>query len=324
MSWLATEEPQPGDSRGCAAIDLVIVPRAHDLGGFEVRRALPSARRQMSVPCIFWDQMGPAEFRLGQGMDVCPHPHIGLATVTYLFRGEIIHGDSLGTVMPIRPGALNVMTAGRGIVHAERTGAEARKAGVKLFGIQAWMALPRSHEESAPDFVHYAEADLPVIEGDGARLRLIAGEALGNRSPVALPMATIYADAELAAGASLPFDPDYEERAIYTVEGEIEITGDRFGPGQLLVFRPGDRITVRARARPLRTATAWPCSSRTGRSLSRYSSTSASSAAAIMHRAPSRASSSRLWLTSGAVPSASFVISSSMAYPFSGESRSWD
>jgi len=246
MSWQAADDPIPGDRRACDAIDMVIVPRARDLGGFEVRRALPSARRQMVGPFIFWDQMGPAEFLLGQGMDVRPHPHIGLATVTYLFRGEVMHRDSLGTVIPIRPGALNVMTAGRGIIHSERTAENARKVGAELFGIQAWVALPRSHEESEPGFVHYSEADLPVISGDGAAVRLIAGEALGARSPVAAPMAMIYADAQLAAGAAIPFDPTYEERAIYTVEGEIEIAGDRFGPGQLLVFRPGDRITVRA------------------------------------------------------------------------------
>jgi redox-sensitive bicupin YhaK (pirin superfamily) len=246
MSWQVADEPRPGDRHACDAIETVIVPRARDLGGFEVRRALPSARRQMVGPFIFWDQMGPAEFLLGQGMDVRPHPHIGLATVTYLFRGEVMHRDSLGTVIPIRPGALNVMTAGRGIVHSERTGEAARRTGAALFGIQAWVALPRSHEEGAPAFAHYPETALPVIAGEGVTLRLIAGEALGARSPVALPMATLYADAELAAGASLPFDPTCEERAIYTVAGEIGIAGDRFGPGQLLVFRPGDRITVRA------------------------------------------------------------------------------
>lgn len=246
MSWQAADDPRPGDKHACGAIETVIVPSAKDLGGFEVRRALPSARRQMVGPFIFWDQMGPAEFMLGQGMDVRPHPHIGLATVTYLFRGEVMHRDSLGTEIPIRPGALNVMTAGRGIVHSERTAADAREVGAELFGIQAWVALPRSHEENQPSFVHYPDADLPVISADGAKVRLIAGGALGARSPVVLPTATIYADTELGAGASVPFDPDYEERAVYTVAGEIDIAGDRFGPGQLLVFRPGDRITVRA------------------------------------------------------------------------------
>ncbi|HEY8567031.1 MAG TPA: pirin family protein [Beijerinckiaceae bacterium] len=247
MSHHPADDPAPGDRFACDAIETVIIPRARDLGGFEVRRALPSARRQMVGPFIFWDQMGPAEFLLGTGMDVRPHPHIGLATVTYLFDGEVMHKDSLGTDIPIRPGALNLMSAGKGIVHSERTGQEARAKGEgKLFGIQAWVALPRSHEESDPAFTHYAKESLPVIGGEGVSLRLIAGEAYGQRSPVATPMAMIYADAELGAGASLPFDATYEERGLYTVSGTIEIAGDRFGPGQLLVFKPGDRITVRA------------------------------------------------------------------------------
>jgi redox-sensitive bicupin YhaK (pirin superfamily) len=246
MSWQPVEDPRPGDAQSCRAIETVIIPRARDLGGFEVRRALPSARRQMVGPFIFWDQMGPAEFLLGQGMDVRPHPHIGLATVTYLFDGEIMHRDSLGTHAPIWPGALNLMSAGRGIVHSERTAAEARAVGAKLFGIQAWVALPGSHEETAPAFTHYGEDRLPVLSGRGVTARLIAGEAFGARSPVETPMAMIYADVALEPGASVPFDPDYEERGIYTVSGEIEIQGDRFGPGQLLIFRPGDRITVTA------------------------------------------------------------------------------
>jgi hypothetical protein len=245
MSWHPVDDPKPGDALACKAIETVIVPRAKDLGGFEVRRALPSARRQMVGPFIFWDQMGPAEFILGQGIDVRPHPHIGLATVTYLFDGEVVHRDSLGTLETIRPGALNLMSAGRGIVHSERTGSEARSVGAKLFGIQAWVALPASHEESEPAFTHYGEDRLPVLQGRGVTLRLIAGEAFGNRSPVVTPMAMIYADVQLDAGASVPFDPDYEERGIYTVAGEIEIAGDRFGPGQLLIFKAGDRITVR-------------------------------------------------------------------------------
>jgi redox-sensitive bicupin YhaK (pirin superfamily) len=246
MSWQPADDPRPGDKLACDAIETVIVPRARDLGGFEVRRALPSARRQMVGPFIFWDQMGPASFLLGEGVDVRPHPHIGLATVTYLFDGEIVHRDSLGTDIPIRPGALNLMSAGKGIVHSERTGREARAVGAKLSGIQAWVALPRSHEEGEPGFVHYGADDLPVVSGDGVTVRLIAGEAFGARSPVETPMAMIYADVTLETGASVPFDATYEERGLYTVEGEIEISGDRFGPGQLLVFRPGDRIAVRA------------------------------------------------------------------------------
>jgi len=246
MSWHGADDPTPGDAYACNAIDMIVVPRARDLGGFEVRRALPAPRRQMVGPFIFWDQMGPAEFVLGEGIDVRPHPHIGLATVTYLFDGEVVHRDSLGTLETIRPGALNLMSAGRGIVHSERSGREARTRGAKLFGIQAWVALPASHEETDPAFLHYSDRDLPIVGGDGASVRLIAGEAFGRRSPVETPMAMIYADAQLRAGASVPFDPTYDERALYTVSGEIDIAGDRFGPGQLLVFKPGDRITVRA------------------------------------------------------------------------------
>jgi redox-sensitive bicupin YhaK (pirin superfamily) len=246
MSYLPADDPRPGDAYACEAIEHVIIPRARDIGGFEVRRALPSARRQMVGPFIFWDQMGPAEFLLGAGMDVRPHPHIGLATVTYLFDGEIIHRDSLGTHIPIRPGAMNLMSAGKGIVHSERTAPELRAQGTRMFGIQAWVALPRACEETAPAFTHYAADDLPVIAGDGATVRLIGGEGWGRTSPVTTPMAMIYADAELRAGAALPFDATYEERGVYTVAGEVEIAGDRFGAGQLLVFRPGDRITIRA------------------------------------------------------------------------------
>lgn len=246
MSSFPADDPTPGDARACAAIETVIIPRARDLGGFEVRRALPSARRQMVGPFIFWDQMGPAEWLVGQGLDVRPHPHIGLATVTYLFDGEIVHRDSLGTHIPIRPGAMNLMSAGSGIVHSERTATEARATGPRMFGIQAWVALPASHEESAPAFTHYAEGDLPVIADGGASARLIAGEGWGRASPVATPMATFYADVTLAAGAAIPLEATYEERAVYTVLGEIDVAGDRFGPGQLLVFRPGDAITLRA------------------------------------------------------------------------------
>jgi len=246
MSWRDADDPIPGDARSCNAIETVIVPRARDIGSFEVRRALPSAGKQMIGPFIFFDQMGPAEFLLGAGMDVRPHPHIGLATVTYLFDGEIMHRDSLGTELPIRPGALNLMSAGRGITHSERTSADLRTTGSKLFGIQSWVALAEKDEEGEPGFVHYAADRLPVLEGEGKTVRLIAGSALGATSPVATSTATLYADAILAAGATIPFDADYDERAIYTVSGEVDIAGDRFGPGQLLVFRPGDRIAIRA------------------------------------------------------------------------------
>ncbi|MDX2287781.1 MAG: pirin family protein [Hyphomicrobiaceae bacterium] len=248
MSWQPTDDPRPGDQLSCAAIEQVIVPRARDLGGFEVRRALPAAGRQMVGPFIFFDQMGPAEFLIGTGIDVRPHPHIGLATVTYLFDGEIMHRDSLGTAQPIRPGELNLMSAGSGIVHSERTAIEERQRGPRLFGIQAWAALPRSHEESAPTFVHHGSDELPRMEGEGKRVRVVMGEVYGKSSPVAFPHPTFYAEAVLAPGAVLPLDADYDERAVYVVSGEIDIAGDRFGSGRLLVFKPGDRISVLATA----------------------------------------------------------------------------
>jgi redox-sensitive bicupin YhaK (pirin superfamily) len=226
-------------------IETVIIPRAHDLGGFEVRRALPSPKRQMVRPFIFFDQMGPAEFVLGNGIDVRPHPHINLATVTYLFDGEIMHRDSLGTEVPIRPGAVNWMTAGRGIVHSERTALELKARGSKLFGLQTWVALPAAHEETEPAFAHYGEADLPVLETEGKRVRLVVGSAWGIQSPVRTFSDMIYADVALEPGAALPVDAAHEERALYTVSGEVEITGERFPSGQLLVLRPGDAITVR-------------------------------------------------------------------------------
>jgi len=246
MSYQSADDPIPGDRLSCDAIETLIVPRARDLGSFEVRRALPSAQRQMVGPFIFFDQMGPSEFLLGAGMDVRPHPHIGLSTVTYLFDGEIMHRDSLGTELPIRPGELNWMTAGRGITHSERTGAELRATGSRLFGIQSWVALSAKDEETDPGFVHYDAPALPVLTGEGKMVRVIAGEVLGARSPVRTSSPMFYADVALEAGASLPLDAIHEERAIYTVSGSIEVAGDGFGPGQLLVFRPGDRITVRA------------------------------------------------------------------------------
>ncbi len=249
MSWQPSDDPKPGDARACDSIETVIVPRARDLGGFEVRRALPSVERQMVGPFIFWDQMGPSEFVLGEGIDVRPHPHIGLATITYLFDGKIMHRDSLGTAQPIEPGDVNWMTAGKGIVHSERTAQEWRHEGDRrLFGIQSWVALPKSAEEAAPDFSHYDKSNLPVVEGEGKTVRLIAGSLYGETSPVTTYSDMFYADVVLGEGASLPLPFEHEERAIYVAQGEIEIAGDRFSENRLLVFRPGDEITVRAHA----------------------------------------------------------------------------
>ncbi|MDR6826872.1 redox-sensitive bicupin YhaK (pirin superfamily) [Bosea sp. BE271] len=246
MSQLPADDPILGDARSCEAIEKVIVPRSHDLGGFQVRRALPAIGQRMVGPFIFFDQMGPAEFHLGEGLDVRPHPHIGLSTVTYLFDGEIMHRDSLGTALAIKPGAVNLMTAGRGIVHSERTGMEARATGPKLYGIQAWLALPKTHEEIAPEFKHHGAQELPRIVEGGKRISLIMGSAYGQTSPVKFPWDALYAEAVLSPGAILPLDPDYDERAIYIVSGKVDIAGDEFGAGQLLVFKPGDRISILA------------------------------------------------------------------------------
>ena len=248
MSWLPSIDPALGDARSCDAIDLVIAPRVRDLGGFEVRRALPHGKRQMVGPFIFFDQMGPVQFIKGSGMDVRPHPHIGLATVTYLFDGRVMHRDSEGNALEIRPGALNLMTAGSGIAHSERTPDNGRSGGEGMFGIQAWVALPKSQEECAPRFEHVEAADLPVLDdGQGLVARIVAGSAFGAVSRVETESEWFYAEARLAEGASAPLDPDHEERAVYVAEGEVEIAGENFAAPQLLIFRPGDRITIRAR-----------------------------------------------------------------------------
>jgi hypothetical protein len=244
MSWQHAEDPECPVPPG--SVELVLLPRAHDIGGFEVRRALPAKERQIVGPFIFFDQMGPGEFLSGKGLDVRPHPHIGLSTVTYLFDGEILHRDSLGSHQPIVPGDVNWMTAGRGIAHSERTDQALRVQGSRLFGIQSWVALPKAAEETAPAFVHHSGASLPTAEDGGFRLRLIAGEAWGLVSPVAVSSPLFYADAILAAGAALPLPDGHEERAAYVLEGEVEVAGDRFETGRMLVFRAGDKLTLRA------------------------------------------------------------------------------
>ncbi|HYG09358.1 MAG TPA: pirin family protein [Pyrinomonadaceae bacterium] len=230
-------------------METLIVTRVRDLvDGFKVRRVLPSARRRMVGPFIFLDQMGPEILSAGRGLDVAPHPHIGLATVTYLFTGELLHRDSLGTVQPIRPGEVNWMTAGRGIAHSERTPREMRASGSELFGIQSWVALPLRHEEDEPAFAHHGASELPVIEGEGKRVRLVAGSLYGKRSPVETLSEMFYADAELDGGAHLPVPAEQEERAAYVVEGEVTLPGDgvTFGAGQLMIFKPGEEVTLEA------------------------------------------------------------------------------
>jgi redox-sensitive bicupin YhaK (pirin superfamily) len=203
----------------------------------------------MVGPFIFFDQMGPVQFIAGQGMDVRPHPHIGLATVTYLFDGRIMHRDSEGNALEIMPGEMNLMTAGRGIAHSERTPGSSRQTGEGMFGIQSWIALPQAQEEIDPSFQHFDAASLPVVEDGGVWARVIAGSAFGRVSPVGTLSDWLYAEVVLQEGASAPLDADHEERAIYVVEGEVEIAGDRFEAPRLLIFRPGDRITVRASRR---------------------------------------------------------------------------
>ena len=247
MSWLPAADPVLGDKRSCDALELVIVPRVRDLGdGFSVRRALPHGKRQMVGPFIFFDQMGPVQFIAGQGLDVRPHPHIGLATVTYLFDGRVMHRDSEGNALEITPGAMNLMTAGRGIAHSERSPADARQGSEGMFGIQSWIALPQAHEETAPSFQHFDAGSLALIEDGGVRARVIAGSAFGKTSPVGMLSEWLYAEVVLVPGASAPLDPDQEERAIYVAEGEVDIAGETFEGPRLLIFRPGDRITVRA------------------------------------------------------------------------------
>jgi len=239
-------DPPPGNAAAADAIETVIVPRARDLGDFEVRRALPSAQRQMVGPFIFFDQFGPVVMRAGQGFDVRPHPHIGLATVTWLFDGQIFHRDSLGSAQPITPGELNWMTAGRGIVHSERTPDTERANDRAMFGIQSWVALPRTFEETAPAFAHVAASDLPMVEDRGIKAHIVAGSLYGATSPVSTFSDLFYADVTLAPGATLPIPADHEERGIYIAEGSIEIAGQSFEQGRLLVLHPGDMLAVKA------------------------------------------------------------------------------
>ena len=244
MSFFPGTDPAAGDAFACDAIETLIIPRAHDIGGLEVRRALPSARRRLVGPFIFFDRMGPAILRAGQALDVRPHPHIGLATVTYLFDGKIRHRDSLGTEMVIEPGDVNLMTAGRGIVHSERSPEELRGAPLSISGLQTWLALPDDKEEIAPLFENTGRAELPEIDGEEATGRVVIGAFSGLKAPVRTASDTLYAEIRLKPGGRIPIPADTEERAIYVLEGEVDIAGDRFAANQLLVFREGDEIVV--------------------------------------------------------------------------------
>ena len=244
MSWQDATGAECVERGG--AVDLVIEPRARDVGGFDVRRVLPSARRRRVGPFVFFDEMGPAEFAPGSGIDVRPHPHIGLATVTYLFEGQILHRDSLGSVQPITPGAVNWMTAGRGIVHSERTPADQLDHTRRLHGIQAWVALPTAQEETDPAFDHYPADVLPRIDRDGARMRLIAGTAYGQGAPVRTFTDMVYLDVDLDAGASLALPDEHAERAVYVVSGGVTIDGQDYAPGRMIVLAGGPGASVTA------------------------------------------------------------------------------
>jgi redox-sensitive bicupin YhaK (pirin superfamily) len=250
MSWNPAFAHDP--AAAAVQIETVIVPRSRDLGGFEVRRALPAPQRQMVGPFIFFDQAGPAEFLTGQGIDVRPHPHIGLATVTYLYKGEFHHRDSLGTDQMIHPGAVNWMVAGNGVTHSERTSPETRSGPSSLFGIQTWVALPDSDEERGASFEHHARDTLPMIEDGGASVRLILGSGWGETAPARVFSEMIYADAALLPGARLPLPGEHEDRGLYVVEGSVEIAGDTFDAGRMVVFRPGDALHVTAGPRGAR------------------------------------------------------------------------
>jgi redox-sensitive bicupin YhaK (pirin superfamily) len=230
----------------------VIGARQRDLGGFVVRRVLPAESRQMVGPFIFFDHLGPTQFAPGYGIDVRPHPHIALATVTYLFSGSLEHRDSLGSVREIRPGDVNWMSAGRGIAHSERTPRAARAAGEHVHGIQSWVALPDGHEDGEPTFVHYPASTLPKQVADGVDLTIIAGEAFGLRSPVLTLWPTLYAHAQLASGSALEVPPDHAERAVYVVQGELAVGDATAVAGELVVLEPNTHAILHAPAGELR------------------------------------------------------------------------
>jgi redox-sensitive bicupin YhaK (pirin superfamily) len=246
MSFLPTTDPACSSCPDVPAIETIIDARPRDLGGLKVGRLLPSAARRLVGPFIFFDHMGPAELGPGEGMDVRPHPHVGLATVTYLFEGEIVHRDSLGSHQPIRPGDVNWMTAGRGIVHSERTSADLRRTGSKLDGLQLWVALPRVDEETAPQFHHHPADTLPTLEREGAAIRVLAGTAYGATAPVRTFSPLFYLDVTIPAGCTLPIPREHEERAAYVVKGAIGCDAEQAAPGRMLVLEPGADVALRA------------------------------------------------------------------------------
>ncbi len=232
-------------NEGCGAISLLVKPRDKDLGEFTVRRTLPTRQLKMVGPWVFFDHMGPAEFAPGSGINVRPHPHINLATVTYLFEGEILHRDSLGSLQAIRPGDVNLMVAGKGIVHSERERPEVTASHHRLHGLQLWLALPTADEEIAPSFHHYPSAEIPMVDVDGVPVRVIMGHAYGARSPVKTHSETIYIEARLKAGQSLML-PDADERALYVIEGSLNAGGTLLSQYTMAVFTAETDIKVTA------------------------------------------------------------------------------
>jgi len=244
MSYYTVEQPKCKDIVG--SIELVIEAEEADLGEFTVRRSLPSGKRRMVGPFIFFDHMGPAEFPAGQGIQVRPHPHIGIATVTYLFEGEIIHRDSLGFVQPIQSGAVNLMTAGRGIVHSERAGEDLNVTS-RLHGIQSWMALPTELEECEPAFVHYPAAELPELDIAGVAVRVIIGKAYEHNAPVMSHSSTLYLDCRLPEGSELELPDSYRELAAYVVSGNVRVDQREYGAGVMAVACPDKSVRLSAR-----------------------------------------------------------------------------
>ena len=246
MSWNPDFSAFMPDTSNTGAIETVIVPRARDIGGFEVRRALPTKEKKMVGPFIFFDQIGPAEFLTNNGIDVRPHPHIGLATLTYLLTGTIDHRDSLGNYQTIRAGDVNWMVAGNGITHSERTGIKERLSNHSLFGIQSWIALPEKYEDTNAFFSHHSQLALPLIEDRGVSACLVAGSSWGASSPIEQFSDMFYIDVNLNAFASVPLPVEHEDRAIHVMQGEIVVAGQSFETGQMLIFRPSDKISIKA------------------------------------------------------------------------------
>ncbi len=230
----------------CRPVDLVIEPRSRKIGAFEVRRVLPVAQRRSVGPFVFFDQMGPTVFQNGQFLDVGPHPHIGLSTITWLTEGEIVHRDSLGSMQTIRPGEVNWMTAGSGVVHSERSPDSERRDGARVAGIQAWIALPEMEQDCEPSFQHYPSTEIPWLIGDGVRAALIVGRAWGMESPVVTPTDTLYADIALEPGATLDLPEDTPERAVYGLAGDFRLNGAQFGPNLMTVLTSGTAVTIHA------------------------------------------------------------------------------